>query len=134
MNEYTKLKQKFGFGFKYKFIKWLKSNSWAEVCTVEVTFWLTTHGESLWKTDSNDDLVDMSNHSSNDNHGGNSTVWKVSKYGVFSGPYFPTCGKIRTRKYSVFGHISHNVSDSYIVDILQCFRFSFKGIWDEIMG
>ena len=49
------------------------------------------------------------------------TMWKVSKYGVFSGPYFPLfglnterygvnlhiqseCGKIRTRKNSVFGH------------------------------
>ena len=46
----------------------------------------------------------------------------VSKYGVFFGPYFPTfalnterevslriqpkCGKIRTRKNSVFGHSS----------------------------
>ena len=49
------------------------------------------------------------------------TVWKVFKYGVFSGQYFPAfglnterygvsspiqseCGKIRTRKNSVFGH------------------------------
>ena len=47
------------------------------------------------------------------------TAWKVSKYGVFSGPYFPAfglntegyvslriqfkCGKMRTRKSSVFG-------------------------------
>ena len=53
------------------------------------------------------------------------TVRKVSKYGVFSGSYFPAfglnteryeislciqseCGKIRTRKSSVFGHISHS--------------------------
>ena len=50
------------------------------------------------------------------------TAWKVSKYGVFSGPYFPHSdrilrdtgslriqskwGKIRTRKNSVFGHFS----------------------------
>ena len=49
------------------------------------------------------------------------TARKVSKYGVFCGPYFPAsglntgrfrvslriqseCGKIRTRKNSVFGH------------------------------
>ena len=55
------------------------------------------------------------------------TAWKVSKYRVFSGPYFPAFGlnteryfvslpihskwgKIRTRKYSVFGHFSHSVS------------------------
>ena len=54
-------------------------------------------------------------------------VWKVSKYGVFSGPYFPAfglnterygvslriqseCGKIRTRKNYVFGHFSRSVS------------------------
>ena len=53
------------------------------------------------------------------------TEWKVSKYGAFSGPYFPAfwlntkryfvslriqskCRKIRTRKNSVFGHISHS--------------------------
>ena len=52
-------------------------------------------------------------------------AWKVSKYGVFSGPYFPAfrviterygvslriqseCGKIRTRKNSVFGNFSRS--------------------------
>ena len=56
------------------------------------------------------------------------TVWKVSKYGVFSGPYFPAfglnterhgvslhiqakCEKIRTRKNTVFGHFSRRVSN-----------------------
>ena len=51
------------------------------------------------------------------------TAWKVSKYGVFSGPYFPVlglnkeiysvnlcinskCGKIQIRENSVFGHFS----------------------------
>ena len=55
------------------------------------------------------------------------TAWKVSKYGVFSGPYFPAfglnkkryevslrtqseCGKRRTRKNSVLLHFSHSVS------------------------
>ena len=54
-----------------------------------------------------------------------STAWKVSKYRVFSGPYFPAfglnteiylvnlriqskCGKIRTRKNSPFGHFSRS--------------------------
>ena len=54
------------------------------------------------------------------------TAWKVSQYGVFSGPYFPTFGlnteryfvslriqcewgKIRTRKNSVLGHFSRSV-------------------------
>ena len=53
------------------------------------------------------------------------TAWKVSKYGVFSGPYFPVFGlntviyglnlriqseywKIRTRKNFVFGHVLRN--------------------------
>ena len=52
-------------------------------------------------------------------------LWKVSKYGVLSGPYFPAlgvnteryeislhihseCGKIRTRNNSVFGHFSRS--------------------------
>ena len=51
----------------------------------------------------------------------------MSKYGVFSGPYFSVfrlnterysvslriqaeCGRIRTRKSSVFGHFSHSVN------------------------
>ena len=54
------------------------------------------------------------------------TAWKVSKYGDFSGPYFPVFGlnteiygvnlriqseyrKIRIRKNSVFGHFSRSV-------------------------
>ena len=54
------------------------------------------------------------------------TAWKVSKYGFSSGPYFPAfgpntvrysvslriqyeCGKIHTRKNSVFGHFLHSV-------------------------
>ena len=54
------------------------------------------------------------------------TAWKASKYGVFSGPYFPPtfglnteryvvspciqseCEKIRTTKNSVFGRFSHS--------------------------
>ena len=56
------------------------------------------------------------------------TAWKVSRYGVFSGPYFPVFGlnmeiyrvnihiqseyrKTRTRKNSVFGHFSHSASN-----------------------
>ena len=54
------------------------------------------------------------------------TAWKVSKYGVFSGPYFPVFGlnteysvnlhvqseyrNIWTRKNSVFGHFSRSVT------------------------
>ena len=54
------------------------------------------------------------------------SVWKVCKYEVFSGSYFPVFGlnreiyvlnlriqseyrKMRTRKYSVFGHVSRRV-------------------------
>ena len=43
------------------------------------------------------------------------TARKVSKYGVFSGPYFPAfvfspnARKIRTRKISVIGHFSRSV-------------------------
>ena len=44
-----------------------------------------------------------------------STAWKVSRYRVFSGLYFPVFGlnifsmNIRTRKNSVFGHFSRSV-------------------------
>ena len=62
----------------------------------------------------------------------NNTAWKVSKYGIFSSPYFPVFGlnteiycinlriqseygKIKTRKYSVFGHFLHSVNVFLIV-------------------
>ena len=35
------------------------------------------------------------------------TAWKVSKYGVFSGPYFPLFG-LNTEIYGVFGHFSQS--------------------------
>ena len=55
------------------------------------------------------------------------TAWKASKYGIFSGPYFPVFGlnteiyevnlriqseyrKLRTRRNSVFGHFSRIVN------------------------
>ena len=61
-----------------------------------------------------------------------STVWKVSKYGVISGPYFPVFGlnteiysvnlriqsehrKIRTRNNSLFGQFSHSVEERKIL-------------------
>ena len=39
----------------------------------------------------------------------------MSKYGVFSGPYFPVVrmGKIQARKNSVFGHFSRSVSTMF---------------------
>ena len=40
------------------------------------------------------------------------TVWKVSKYGVFSGPYFPPYSvqmqENTDQKNSVFGHFSRS--------------------------
>ena len=61
------------------------------------------------------------------NHISSHTAWKVSKYWVFSGPYFPAfglntkrysvslciqseCGKIRTKKNYVFGHFPGGAS------------------------
>ena len=38
-----------------------------------------------------------------------STTWKVSKYGVFSSPYFPAFGLNMDQKNSVFGHFSRSV-------------------------
>ena len=69
-----------------------------------------------------------------------STSWEVSKYRVFSGPYFPVVnlriqseyGKIRTRKNSVFRHLSHSVatfenSDLEITN--QLLKFFFCCFW-----
>ena len=66
------------------------------------------------------------------------TAWKVSKYGIFSGPYFPEfrmnteseSGKIQTRKNSVFGHFLHsaihrkqlsgNIYAKKILEVISC--------------
>ena len=73
------------------------------------------------------------------------TTWKVSKYGVISGPYFPVFGlnteiyevnlriqseyrNIRTRNNSVFGHFSR--SDILPNDLLKYFNLSiFENIF-----
>ena len=67
-------------------------------------------------------------------------MWKVSKYGVFSGPYFPVfglntkrcsvslriqseCAKIWTKKNFVFGHFSRSV-ELCIGSQSLCFGFT----------
>ena len=59
------------------------------------------------------------------------TAWKVTRYGVFSGPYFPAFGlntkrcssngvKYWTRNNSVFGHFSR--SAEYTSDHITCIQ------------
>ena len=69
----------------------------------------------------------------------NVTTWKVSKFGVFSGPYFPAFGlnteiygvnlhiqseyrKIRIRKNSEFGHFSRIVYSTACANMHQDFK------------
>ena len=81
-------------------------------------------------------------------HNSHLTTWKVSKYGVFSGPYFPAFGlnteiygvnfciqseyrKIRTRINSVCGHFWRSVCLMFfwlIASVLECAsqEFSFE--------
>ena len=47
------------------------------------------------------------------------TAWKLPKYGVFSGPFFPVFGrKNQTRKNSVFGHFS--CSSKTVLGVISC--------------
>ena len=45
-------------------------------------------------------LIIVIRNDKNDNDGDDFTAWKASKYGVFSGPYFPVCG-LNTEIYGV---------------------------------
>ena len=78
------------------------------------------------------------------------TVWNAFKYGVFSGPYFPAfglnkeryevslriqskCRKIRTKRNSVFEHISRSesfrvskVSIRKAESLRLCYHYSFR--------
>ena len=47
------------------------------------------------------------------------TAWKVSKYGVISGPYFLYSDWIRTRNNSVFRHFSRSVNNRHLLFILR---------------
>ena len=47
----------------------------------------------------------------------------MSKYRVFLVRIQSKCGKIRTRKYSVFGHVSHSINDCDVLEIREHFRF-----------
>ena len=82
------------------------------------------------------------------------TVWNVSKYGVFSGPYFSAieqnteryevsfriqfkCGKIRTRKNCVFGHFSRSDSSGllclYLPLIEGCKHLFPQRVWQHFL-
>ena len=72
-------------------------------------------------------------------------LWEVSKYGVFSGPYFPAfglntefysvnlriqfkCGEKRIRKNSVFGHFSRSARLNVCFEYCLAFPYSFYKI------
>ena len=84
-------------------------------------------------------------------------AWKVSKNGIFSGPYFPVFGlnteiygvnlyiqskygKMQTRKNSVFGHFSHSgglIADSKFMQfniLTKCISWSRSRIEREWKG
>ena len=85
------------------------------------------------------------------------TAWKLSKYGVISGPYFPVFGlttetffvnlrvqseyrKVRARNNSVFGHFSRSVrislrgeKTSYVILRLKL-RTINHSIWNATLG
>ena len=121
----------------------IQKSCWFKYCQVEK---LQNH--SRWCTvklkDSKTLLVQAPWNLETQNHVGSSpgkfknskpyTAWNVSKYKVFSGPYFPAfrlnteryevsvriqseCGKIRTRKNFVFGHISRSDNGSSILKL-----------------
>ena len=51
----------------------------------------------------------------------------MSKYGVFSRPYFPLFGlntEIRTRKNFLLGHFSRSVNQVIIVHKIRCYLYS----------
>ena len=71
------------------------------------------------------------------------TAWKVSKYGVFSGPYFPVFG-LNTEIYSVWGSKKDKMieilqlRDKFQTVMVQCSRFiwitnssNHRRVWTE---
>ena len=77
------------------------------------------------------------------------TTWKLSKYRVISGPYFPVCGlnteiyfvnlciqskdrKIRTRNNSIFGQFSRSACVLYMSHKIYWNRVSFSQSTSQI--
>ena len=72
------------------------------------------------------------------------TVWKVSKYGVISGPYFTVFGlnteglkseyrEIQTRNNSEFGRFSHSVSESVVNMVIYVLHIFCLSNWTKRM-
>ena len=111
----------------------LKTLSFETDRTFTDFFWFVWNQEPIcviWKTMANsmyaycyDSLIEHWDFSLLEHYRVSFTAWKVSKYGIFSVPYFPVfglntevnlriqskCRKIRTRKNYVFGHFSCSV-------------------------
>ena len=113
------------FNFQFSIINWKMK---IEIWTFEIV--LTNHLPSRWYGLIENHIATSLIYEKRALIYFNHTAWKVYKYRVFSGPYFPAfglnmerhfvslciqseCGKIRTRKNSVFGHFSHSVSCSH---------------------
>ena len=59
-----------------------------------------------------------------------STVWNVSKYGVFSGPYFPAFGMNLVKKKTRYLDIFHAVKDIHTQTNVQLkVAVLFKYVW-----
>ena len=106
--------------------------------------WICNMPQVAHLGDEQHDLTDLYNHIIIVKHCNRIcyTVWKVSKYGVISGPRFPVFGlnmeiysinlciqskyrKIRTRNNSVFGHFSCSVTYIFIVEPKIYFKKMF---------
>ena len=79
------------------------------------------------------------------------TVWNVSKYGVFSGPYFlifelhteiyvvnlrvkSECGKLQNRKNSIFGYFSRSVIYCFLTVDLRCYALIILNVKSYLLG
>ena len=93
-------------GMKYSCIYWYCHNSVARDLVKHLNLWKFGNQNLEHQT------PEYPQRSNSLTHLHRYTVRKVSKDGVFSGPYFPVfrpnAEKIRTRKNSIFGHFSRS--------------------------
>ena len=124
--------------YTYHLNLWLSQNCWKSSSIAKAQMKPETYSCNTFSINNYSDLPNC-----NGLRGGGvpigvaDTAWKVSKYRVFSGPYFPVFGlnteiysvilriqseyrKIRTRKNSVFGYFSH--SEKTITNVLKIWK------------
>ena len=61
------------------------------------------------------------------------TAWKVTKHGIFSGPYFPALGPEKNQYLDTFHAISLPLDYNYVITTKLWGEFEFKDVKSRLL-